>query len=138
MAKDARWTDAVRQLAAQAIDQEFDNGYLRIYEGDRPATPATAITDQTLLSEHRFSNPAADDVTDGVITFDAISAEDAALAEGQASFARALKADGTTAIVDLSVGASDANVVLASTTIPLGAEVSIESASVTVAAASAQ
>ena len=140
MPKDARWTNAVRSLAALAIDQEFDNGYLRIYTAGsgRPATPATAITDQVLLAELRFAATAVASESNGVLTFAALTGEDAALATGTAAFARALRSDGTTAIVDLSVGTSDANVLLPTLTINTGVAVNLSAMSVTVAAASAQ
>lgn len=138
MAKDARWTNAVRSLRADAIAPEFDDGYLRIYAGTRPAGPSTAISDQTLLAELRFADPAVASEADGVNTFDDLTPEDAALATGTASFARALKADGSTAICDLSVGTSDANVILPTVSIVAGVEVAVASMTVTEAASSAQ
>lgn len=138
MAKSTGWTDAVRNLMADAIDGEYNDGYLRIYDGSRPANPATAVTTQVLLAELRFANPAASSVTNGVITFDTISPDTSANNTGTASWARCLKSDGTTAICDLNVGTSDANVIVSTTAISAGVEVSVTSASVTVAATSAQ
>lgn len=138
MAKSTGWTNATRTLMAQGVDQEFDNGYIRIYTATRPATPSTAITTQTLLAELRFANPAAASVTNGVITFDSISPDTSANATGTAAWARCLKSDGTTAICDLNVGTSDANIIVSTTAISAGVQVSITSATVTVAATSAQ
>lgn len=138
MAKDTRWTNAVRTLAAQGIDQEFDNGYLRLYDGSRPAGPSTAVTTQVLLAELRFAATAAASVTNGVITFNALTPDLSADASGTVAWARALKADGSTAICDLSVDTSDANVIVPTTTITAGIEVAVNTASVTVAATSAQ
>ncbi len=140
MAKDARLSNAMRSLQANAIDQEYDNGYLRIYTAGsgRPAGPDTAISDQVLLAELRFAADAVASESNGVLTFAALTPEDAALATGTAAFARALKADGTTALQDYSVGTSDANVVLATTSIVAGVQVSVSSMTVTVAASSAQ
>jgi hypothetical protein len=123
---------------ADGVDGEFNNGYLRIYSGTRPATPATAITTQVLLAELRFANPAAASVTNGVITFDTISPDTSANATGTASWARCLKSDGTTAVCDMNVGTSDANIIVTTTAISAGVQVSVTSATVTVAATSAQ
>lgn len=137
MAKSTGWTNAVRNLMADAIDGEYNDGYLRIYDGARPATPATAVTTQVLLAELRFANPAAASVTNGVITFAAISPDTSANNTGTAAWSRCLKSDGTTAICDLNVGTSDANIIVATTAISAGVQVSVTSATVTVAATSA-
>jgi hypothetical protein len=136
MAKDTRWTKAVRTLQANSIDQEFDDGYLRIYDGSRPAGPSTAITGQVLLAELRFAATAVASESNGVLTFDTITADSSANATGTATWARCLKSDGTTAICDLEVGTGTHNVVLPTTSITIGVEVAISSMTVTVAATS--
>lgn len=138
MAKLTGWTNAARNLMADGVDGEFNNGYLRIYDGTRPANPATAITTQVLLAELRFANPAAASVTNGVITFDTISPDTSANNTGTATWARCLKSDGTTAVCDLNVGTSDANIIVTTTAISAGVQVSVTSATITVAATSAQ
>lgn len=138
MAKLTGWTNATRNLMADGVDGEFNTGYLRIYDGTRPATPATAVTTQVLLAELRFANPAAASVTNGVITFDTISPDTSANATGTATWARCLKSDGTTALCDLNVGTSDANIIVTTTAISAGVQVSVTSATITVAATSAQ
>ena len=137
MAKSTGWTNAARNLMADGVDGEFNDGYLRIYDGARPAGPSTAVTTQVLLAELRFPNPAAASVTNGVITFGSISPDTSANATGVATWARCLKSDGTTAICDLNVGTSDANIIVATTAISAGVQVSVTSATVTVAATSA-
>ena len=138
MAKLVRWSNAVRTLRALAVDQEFDTGYLRIYSGTRPATADTALAGNTLLAELRFAADAVASESNGVLTFDTLTPEDAALAPGTASFARLFKSDGTTVICDLSVGTSDANVILPTLSITTGVEVAVSSMTVTEAAESAQ
>lgn len=138
MPKLTGWTPAARNLMADGVDGEFNNGYLRIYDGTRPANASTAITTQVLLAELRFANPAAASVTNGVITFDTISPDTSANATGTASWARCLKSDGTTAVCDMNVGTSDANIIVTTTAISAGVQVSVTSATVTVAATSAQ
>lgn len=137
MPKDTRITNAVRSLQALAIDQEFDNGYIRIYDGTRPAGPSTAITSQVLLAELRFAATAVSSESNGVLTFAAITKDTSANATGTATWARLLKSDGTTAIADIEVGASGANLNLSTTSITAGVEVDITSFTWTVASTSA-
>jgi hypothetical protein len=138
MAKLTGITNAIRNLMADAIDGEFNDGYIRIYDGTRPATPATAVSTQVLLAELRYPNPAAASVTNGVITFGTIVKDTAANATGTATWARLLKSDGSTVIADVSVDTSDANIILSTTSIVTGVEVDITSFTFTVAATSAQ
>lgn len=138
MAKNAVLSNAMRTLMATAVDQEFDNGYLRIYTGAQPASPDTALSGQTLLAELRFAVTAVSGESNGVLTFAALTGEDAALATGTAAWARCLKADGTTAILDLTVGTADANVIVPTVNVEQNVAVNVTSMSVTVASASAQ
>jgi hypothetical protein len=137
MSKDTRITNAVRTLQANAIAPEFDSGYIRIYDGTRPAGPSTAISTQVLLAELRFASTAVASESNGVLTFGTITKDTSANATGTASWARLLKSDGTTAIADVSVGTSGTNIVLSTTSIAEGVEVDVTSASWTVAASSA-
>lgn len=136
MAKDTRITNAVRSLQALAIDQEFDNGYLRIYDGTRPAGPSTAITSQVLLAELRFAATAVSSESNGVLTFATITKDTSANATGTATWARCLKSDGTTAIADIEVGTSGANLNLSTVSIVSGVEVDVTSFTWTIASTS--
>jgi hypothetical protein len=62
-----------------------------------------------LLAELRFGATAFGAAVAGVATANAITAEDAALATGTATWFRALKSDGTTVVFDGSVGTTGAN-----------------------------
>jgi hypothetical protein len=107
----------------------LDNGYLRIYSGTQPATADTALSGNTLLAELRFANPASGGAASGgLVTFAAISSVTAA-ATGTATFFRALKSDGTSAIMDGSVGVSGSSddCIINSTAIASGASVSVTS-----------
>lgn len=138
MAKDTRWTPAIRSTAATAMSTPFNNGYLEIYTSPRPATPLTAISTQTKLAELRFAATAVASVTDGVATFNTMTPDASADATGTAVWARVLQSDGTTALCDVSVGTSDANIIVPTTSIVAAIEVAVTSASFTVAATSAQ
>jgi hypothetical protein len=106
-----RLSAAVRNLRLNRQGDELNNGYLRIYDGAQPATPETAVGAQTLLAELRFADPAdGADATGGVMTLSAITDDASANATGTAAWFRALKADGTTAVFDGTVGTSGENI----------------------------
>ena len=90
-------------LVAQAIIDDLAGGKIRFYTDPMPAHPADAITTQVKLAELGFSNPAGA-VVDGVITFGPVTPDNAADATGTATWARLLKSDGTTAVLDTTVG----------------------------------
>ncbi len=111
-------TLAVAQKNA-ALDTQFDTlntGYLRIYSGTRPTNPDTALSGNTLLAELRFAATAFAAATGGTKTANAIVLGTAA-ATGTASFFRALKSDGTTAVVDGSVGTSATDAIIGNVSI---------------------
>lgn len=101
------------------LDNQFDtlnNGYLRIYSGTRPTNPDTALSGNTLLAELRFNATAFAAASGGTKTANAIT-QGTAAATGTASFFRALKSDGTTAVVDGSVGTSGTDAIIGNTSI---------------------
>jgi len=98
------------------IYNNLDNGYLRVYSGTRPTNPDTALSGNTLLAELRFSATAFGASASGVKTANAI-AQGTAAATGTASFFRALKSDGTTAVVDGTVGTSGTDAIIGNTSI---------------------
>lgn len=126
MAKNTQVSNAGVNAEADALSALLNNGYLRIYNGSQPANADTAVSTQTLLSEHRFSATAAPAASNGVITFNAITSVSAA-ATGTAAWFRCLKSDGTSAVIDgtVDVTANTPNLVLNSTGISAGATVSI-------------
>lgn len=110
-----------------AIDAGGAGGWLRIYDGARPATAGAATT---ILAELQFSYPCAPAASGGVLTFSAITADASANASGGASWCRIT--DSTGAIVaDGSVGTSGADFILNTTTITAGIQVSCSSGSLT-------
>jgi len=120
--------------AADAVARLVDNGYLRIYDSTgtgQPATADTAVTTQVLLAELRFNATSAPAAVAGVLTFNAFTPDSSADASGSATWFRALKSDGTSAVFDGSVGTSGSNCNLNSVAISAGAAVSISSATYT-------
>jgi hypothetical protein len=140
MAKDTQLSNAAVNAEADALSALLNNGYLRIYNGSKPAGADVALSGQTLLAELRFANPAAPGAVAGVITYSALTPDSDADATGTASWGRCLKADGTSAVKDVTVGdAGDApvNVQLNSKAIQQHAQVSVSSFTHTVPKATA-
>lgn len=127
MALNTQMSYAAVNVEADALSDELDSGYLRIYDGTQPANADTAVSTQTLLAELRFNATAAPAASNGVLTFNAITADSSANATGTATWFRALKSDGTTAIMDGTVGTSGANLNLTSVSITTGTQVSVTS-----------
>lgn len=117
MSLDTQIADATANAQADVLARNLDNGYLRIYSGTKPATADTALSGNTLLAELRFAATSAPAASGGVLTFNAITADSSADASGTASFFRALKSDGTTVVMDGTVGTATANMIIATTTI---------------------
>jgi hypothetical protein len=136
MADTTKISNAAATAEADAFASLLDNGYLRIYDSTggtgQPATVDTPIGSQVLLAELRFAATAESDITNGVVTFAAISADTAANATGTATWFRAFKSDGTTAIWDGSVGTASSTINLNTTSIVINANVSVTSLTFTV------
>lgn len=125
MALNPKRSNAAVSAAADAVTTLLNSGKLRIYDGTQPATADTAITTQTLLAELTFGSTAFGAASNGVSTANAITADTSADASGTATWFRALKSDGSTPVFDGSVGTSSADLVLNSTSISSGAQVSV-------------
>lgn len=137
MARNATWSLAARNAKLDAIRASLNSGYLRYYDGAQPAGPDTAIGAQVLLAELRFNAVAFPAAAGGVLTANAITSDPSANATGNATWYRALQSDGTTAVHDGTVGTSNANAIVASTSITAGLPVDCASFSITDAPASA-
>lgn len=122
---------ATRNARLNAITTKIDAGsgagLLRIYNGSRPATGGAATT---LLAQLTFSDPSASAAASGILTFSAITSDSSADATGTATWARILDSD-LNIIMDCSVGTSGADINLNTTSITLGALVSVTSAIIT-------
>lgn len=101
---------------------------LRIYDGTRPATGGTATT---LLAELTCNATFAPAASGGVLTLNAITQDSSANATGTATWFRIVKSDGTTFVMDGSVGTSGADLNLNSTSITSGGTVSVTSFTIT-------
>jgi len=127
MALSTRFSVAARNKKIDAITPDLNNGYLRIYDGARPASPDVAITTQNLLAELRFNATAYGIAVNGVAAANAFTQDVAANATGVAVWFRALKSDGATAVIDGEVGMAGANLNLNVINIQAGAPVLVTS-----------
>lgn len=115
--RNARLTAIVTDAGANAI--------IRTFSGVRPATGG-AIT--TILSEHTCSATLGT-VAAGVLTWNAIGSDTNANASGTATWARLLRSDGTTFVMDMSAGAdvvTTASGTVSQDTITVGSATGVE------------
>jgi hypothetical protein len=108
----------------------LDGGALSFYTAPQPANADTAITTQTLLGTGAFSSPAFAPSAGGVATAEEIFSA-AGIGDGDAAWARAYSADGTTAVLDLTVGTADADIIIERVAIDHAHAILITSASIT-------
>jgi len=102
------------------------SGLLRIYDGSQPANADTALDGQNQLAELALSATAMDAAADGEIDAASISDDEDADDTGTATWASLTTSAGVR-VIDLSVGTSDADLVLNSVAIAAGATVSVTS-----------
>jgi hypothetical protein len=127
-----RSTEGVN-AACDAVAALLNSGKARIYSGTRPANANTALSGNTLLAELTFGSTAFGAAVAGVATANAITADSSADATGTATFARLLKSNGTSVVMDVDVttSAGSDRIVLDTVAIAAGANVSISSFTIT-------
>ena len=103
------------------------SGFLRIYDGTRPASGGTATT---LLAELTCNATFAPAASGGVLTLNAITQDSSANATGTATWFRIVTSGGTF-VVDGNVGTSGSDLNLNTVSIVSGAAVSVTSATIT-------
>lgn len=111
---------AHRNAELDGAATQWNNGYLRVYDGAIVATPETAAP-TPLLAELRFAaSNAMGTASGGVQTAAAITQDSSADASGTPESFRALRSDGTTVICDGDVAPSGAAMTMAATNIVAG------------------
>jgi len=132
MALNPKFSNECVNAEADALSDLLDNGYLRIYDGSQPANANTAVGAQTLLAELRFNATAAPAAVNGVLTFNAFTADSSINATGTAAWFRALKSDGSTPVFDGTVGTGTHDLVVGTTSFVAGAQAQVTSMTLTV------
>ena len=124
---------ARRNEMLDAIRDNLNNGYIRVYSGTRPTDANTSLSGNTLLAELRFGATAFPAASSGVLTANAITSDASADNTGTASFVRLLESDGTTVFADLSVSTTGGagEVQFASLSFVSGVAVSLSSLTLT-------
>jgi len=116
MALNTQLHDATVNAQAVALATLCNGGYIRIYSGSQPANAMTAITSQTLGVTLTFGNPAFGAPVGGLLTANPITSG-TAVASITPTWARIFKSDGTTVVMDVSAGASGANLTVGAFTV---------------------
>src|SRR5260221_8394375 len=94
---------ASRQSFMNTIGTNCNNGFVKLYNGTKPANPDTALSGNTLLATLTFGATAFGSAdANGVITANAITSEINAPATGTVTFARLFQSDATTVVLDLT------------------------------------
>ena len=131
MANNPKRTNLAANTACDAMTELANSGKCRIYDGAQPANADTAVTTQVLLAELTMNATAFAAAVAGVATANAITTDSSADATGTATWFRLLKSDGTTVLIDGSVGTSGCDLNLNTTSLVTGAAVAITSFTVT-------
>jgi len=106
MAHEPLHSTEVVNAMANAATALADSGYIKIYEGTKPATADTSVGAAVLLATHTLAATAFGDASAGVCTAGAIGDEVSIDADGTPSFFRCWKANGTDELWDGTVGES--------------------------------
>jgi hypothetical protein len=118
------------------IKTDANSGVLNIYSGTQPVDGDTALSGNTLLASltmnaTAFTGPSGTASTDQTLTAGAITSDSSADATGTATFFRLFKSDGTTKILDGSVGTSGSDLNLNTTSIVSAGTVAVTSLTLT-------
>jgi hypothetical protein len=124
MASNLQYSNGTRNAQQQGLITYAGSGsIIRLYDGTQPTNANTAISTQTLLASLTIAGGFGTD-SNGTITLGAVTNGTAA-ASGTAAFFRIVKSDGTTVVMDGSVGTSGSDLNLNTTTVSSGQTVSI-------------
>lgn len=123
------FSSAVRNAMLDAITSQAGGSCkLRFYNGTQPATGGTATT---LLAELTCNATFAPSASGGVLTLNSITSDTSADATGTATWFRIVKSDGTTHIMDGTVGTSGADLNMNTVSFVSGATVAVSSFTIT-------
>jgi hypothetical protein len=119
-----KYSNGTRHAQNEGLITYAGNGaIINLYQGTAPANANTGITTQTLLVSCVLAGAFGTD-TNGTLTLGTVN-DGIAVASGTASFFRIFKSDGTTVVMDGSVGTSGEDLNLNTTTINITQTVNI-------------
>lgn len=134
MANNPKVAAASRNTELNALGALANSGKLRIYSGTQPADADTTLSGNTLLAELTMNATAFASATAGVITANSVTSDSGADATGTATFFRLFASNGTTVILDGSVGTASADLVLTTTEIVATVPVDVTALTITLPA----
>ena len=111
MALNTQIAAATVNAQALALATLCNAGTIKVYDGVQPATSDTALSGNTLGVTLTFGATAFPAASSGLLTANAITSG-VAVAGITPTWARLFKSDGTTAVMDVSAGASGANMTI--------------------------
>lgn len=128
-------SDTAAKAGCDAVAALGNSGTIKIYAGTQPTDANTAVGAQTLLATLTFGATAfgASSATGttpsrkATATANTITDDTSADATGTATWFRMLKSDGTTVVMDGSVGTSGADLNLVTTSLVAGEDVGVTS-----------
>ena len=124
MASNLKYSNGTRDAQQTGLITYAGSGsIIRLYDGTQPTNANTAISTQTLIVSLVVSGSFGTD-SNGSITLGTVT-NGTAVASSTVTFFRIVKSDGTTVVMDGSVGTSGADMNLNSTTISSGQTVAI-------------
>ena len=124
MASNLKYSNGTRDAQQTGLITYAGSGsIIRLYDGTQPTNANTAISTQTLIVSLVVSGSFGTD-SNGSITLGTVT-NGTAVASSTATFFRIVKSDGTTVVMDGSVGTSGADMNLNSTVISSGQTVAI-------------
>lgn len=111
MALNTQVADATVNAQANTLAALCNGGLIRIYDGTQPATADSAVSGNTLGVTLTFGATAFPSAVSGLLTANAITSG-TAVADITPTWARILKSDTTTVVMDVSAGAASANLTI--------------------------
>jgi uncharacterized glyoxalase superfamily protein PhnB len=139
MANNPFFSDEATKAAVDAVAALCNSGTLKIYSGSQPTDANTAIGAQVLLATLTLgstafaASSASGSAGSKVVTATAntITGDTSADATGTAAWFRVLKSNGTSIVMDGSVGVSGCDLNVATTAFVTGADIEVTSFAIT-------
>jgi hypothetical protein len=129
MASNLKYSNGTRDAQQNGlITYAGSAAIIKIYDGTQPANANTAVSTQVLLVSLNISGTFGTD-SNGTITLSAVT-NGTAVATGTAAWFRITKSDGTTVVMDGTVGTASSDMILNNTSIATSQTVSISSGTI--------